>query len=203
MKIRRLQIEEMTLPRISVDTTMARISVHAPIRRIKTIHGQHPRMTVSRENPKIEVDMESLRNNIGMKSSATLIQDQAAKARAQSTQGIKDIENAGDAMAAIPHSGNPVAAIALAKITRMAPNLQGSGRAVDPTVDIKGYKGTLSIDWSIQDISISWEEYQQSVITVDPKPSVEITLTQPGHMKFIVVEQSIPPEKGRSIDEEV
>ncbi len=203
MKIRRLQVEEMTLPRINVDTTMARLSVHAPIRRIKTIHGQHPQMTVSRENPKIEVDMESLRNNIGLKSSATLVRDQAAKARAQSTQGIKDIENAGDAMAAIPHSGNPVAAIALAKITRMAPNLQGSGRAVDPTVDIKGHKGALSIDWSIQDISISWEEYQQPVITVDPKPSVEITLAQPGHIKFIVVEQSFPPEKGRSIDEEV
>lgn len=203
MKVRRLQIEEFELARISIQTQMARLSIHAPIRRIKTISNEKPEMTVRRESPSIEVDMESLHNNIGLKSPMSLMREYTAQTKSQSTQAIKDIENNGDALAALPQNGNPVATIARNTLLQPVPPLKGSGTPSDPTVSVKGHQGALNIDWSIQDVSISWDDYQSPVITLDPKPSVDVTLAQPGQLKFIVVEQSFPPEKGRSLDKEV
>jgi hypothetical protein len=202
MKVRRLQLESMELARIRIEMQLAGLSIEAPMRRIQTIRNERPEMTVKREDPTIEVDMESLHNNIGLKSPMVLTQDRVAMAKSQSLQKIKDYENNGDAMAALPHKGNPIAAIARARLIHPNKPAQPSGQARDPLVTVEGHQGSLNIDWSIQDISIRWDDYQSPVITVDPKPFIDISLAQEGSVEFRVVEQSIPPETGRTIDAE-
>lgn len=202
MKVRRLQIESEQMARLSIETQMARLSINAPVRRIKAVQQQRVQMTVSREYPSLEVNMESLRNNIGLKSVGTLVQESAAQAVSQAQQGIKNIENNGDFVSALPRRGNPIADIARSTMLRTK-QAAPSGRASDPTVSVKSNPGSLSIDWSLQDISISWDDYQSPIITVEPKPSVDVMLVQEPHLEFKVVEQSYPPETGRTIDEAV
>jgi hypothetical protein len=192
----------MEMARLRVEMQLAGLSINAPMRRIKTIQNERPQMTVDREAPSIEVDMESLHNNIGLKSPMTLSQDSAAQARSAVLQNIKTTENNGDAVATLPHSQNPIAAIARARVIQPTPVGVPSGQPVDPTVKVTGHTGDLNIDWAIQDISISWDDYQTPVITIDPKPSVDVSLAQESRVEFKVVEQSYPPETGRNIDEE-
>lgn len=181
---------------------MAGLSINTPMRRIKAVQQQRPQMTVKREYPSLDVDMQSLRDNIGLKSVGTLVKESASQAYAKVQQGIKNIENNGDAIAALPQQGNPIAEISRSAMLRVkqAPT---SGGAVDPTVPIKSNPGSLRIDWSVQDIAISWDNYQSPIITVEPKPSVDIALAQKPHLEFRVVEQSFPPETGRTIDQAV
>jgi hypothetical protein len=68
---------------------------------------------------------------------------------------------------------------------------------------MKSDPGSLSIDCSMHDISITWDDYQAPVITIEPKPSVDIVLVQEPHLAFRVVENTYPPESGRTIDKEV
>jgi hypothetical protein len=202
MKIRRLQIESQQMARISVQAQMARLSISMPIRRIKAVQQHRAQMTVSRKNPSLEVDMESLRNNIGLKSIGTLTREIAAQSFAQARQGTKNIENNGDYVAALPHEGNPIAQISRTAMLRTK-TVSAPAKAADPTVSIKGNPGSIKINWSLQDVSIIWDEYQTPIITVDPKPSVNIVMAQEPRLEFKVVEHSYPPESGRTVNEEI
>ena len=191
------------MARISVQAEMARLSINAPTRRIKAVQQNRAQMKVIRKHPSIKVDMTSLRNNIGLKSIKTLTREIAAQSVAQAKQGIKNIENNGDFVAAFSGSGNPIAEIARRAMlqTRRVPS--APGRAVDPTVNVKSDPGSLRIDWSMQDISITWDDYQAPVITIEPKHTVDVVLVQKPHLEFRVVEQSYPRESGRTVDEEI
>lgn len=202
MKIRRLQIESRQLARLSIEAQLARLSIDAPVRRIKDVQQQRAQMKINREGPSLEVDMQSLRNNIGLKSVATLARESASQAAAQIRQGIKNIENNGDYVAAMPHRGNPIGTISRSALLQVKQPPPPRG-ASDPTVSVKSNPGSLSIDWSVQDISITWDDYQAPIITIEPKPSVEVVLAQEPYLEFKVVEQSFPPETGRTIDEEI
>lgn len=202
MKIRRLQIESQQMAQLTVEAQMARLSINAPVRRIKAVQQQRAQMTVDREYPSLEVDMQSLRNNIGLKSVGTLVQESASQAYEQVRQGIKNIENNGDYIATLPRRGNPIAEIARSTMLRVK-QASTTGGVSDPTVAVKSDPGSLSIDWSLQDISITWDDYQTPIITIEPKPSIEVVLAQEPHLEFRVVEQSYPPETGRTIDQAV
>lgn len=202
MRIRRLQIESSQMARISIQAQMARLSINAPLRRINSIQQQSAQMSVDKENPSLEVDAESLRNNIGLKSPATLTREAASQSVDQIKQTIKKIENNGDYVATLPRSGNPIPQIA--RNALLSPKPAAPPRGVsDPTVSIKSNPGSLSIDWSMQDLSITWDDYQTPVITIEPKPSVNVVLAQEPYIEFKVVEQAYPPESGRTIDKEV
>ncbi len=190
------------MARLSIDAQLARISINAPTRRIKAVQQQRAQMTVDREFPSLEVDMQSLRNNIGLKSVGTLVRESAVKAAQHVKQAIKDIENNGDYIAALPRSGNPFAQISRSALVSVKQPPAPRGIS-DPTVSVKSNTGSLSIDWSMQDISIKWDDYQNPIITIETKPSVEFALAQEPHLEFRVVEQSFPPETGRTIDQAV
>jgi hypothetical protein len=202
MKVRRLQIEGDQMARLSIEIQLARLSVDFKHRRIKEIQQQSAQMKVSRQNPSLDVDMRNMRNNIGLKDVGTLAQENTARAINEIQQTVKTIENNGDFVASLPRKGgNPIASIARQGMLRIRqPSVQRG--AIDPTVTVKGNPGSLNIDWSLQDITISWDDYQAPVITLDPKPSVNIQLAQEAHVEFKVVEQSIPSESGRTIDKE-
>jgi hypothetical protein len=202
MKTRRLQLESSQMARISIQAQLARLSINAPMRRIKAVQQQYAKMTVKREDPSLEVDMESLRNNIGLQNAGTLTREFVSQSKTQVRQAIKNFENNGDYVAALPRRGNPIAAIARTAMLRTK-TVSTSGSAPDPTVRISSNPGSLSIDWSMQDLSITWDDYQTPIITFDPKHSVDVILVQEPRLEFRVVEQSYPPESGRRIDEEV
>lgn len=202
MKIRRLQVESQQMARLTVQVQMAQLSINAPMRTIKTVQQQRAQMKVNREYPTLQVDMESLRNNIGLKSVGTLVRENASQAQAQVRQGIKDIENNGDYVATFPRSGNPIAEVSRRAMHRVKQS-PPAGSAVDPTVPIQSNPGSLSIDWSLQDMSITWDDYQNPIITFEPKPSVDFVLAQEPQLEFKVVEQSYPAETGRTIDKAV
>jgi hypothetical protein len=202
MKIRRLQIETHQMARISVKAQLARLNINAPMRRIKAVQQQRAQMTVKREDPSLKVNMESLRNNTGLKSLGTLRREFSSQALAQAKEGIKTIENNGDFIAAQPRQGNPIAQLARNAIVRAKPTPPPRG-ASDPTVSVTGNPGSLSIDWSVQDVSITWDDYQAPLITIEPKPSVDVVLVQEPQLTFRVVEHTFPPESGRTIDKEV
>lgn len=202
MKVRRLQIESQEMARISVQSQMARLSINVPIRRIKAVQQHHAQMTVSRKSPGMEIDMESLRNNTGLKSIETLTRELTARAFAQARQGIKNIENNGDYVAVQPRKGNPIAEISRMAMLRTK-TASTSGKAADPTVSVKSDPGSLNINWSLQDVSITWDDYQTPTIKVEPKPSVNIVMSQEPRLEFKVVEHSFPPESGRTVDQQI
>jgi hypothetical protein len=201
MKIRRLQIESQQMARISVKAQLARLSIDAPIRGIKAVQQRRAQMTVNRENPSLEIDMVNLRNNIGLKSVRTLTQETASQSLAHARQAIKNIENNGDYVAQLPRTGNPIAQISRSKLVRSIPAPTPRGVS-DPTVSVKSDPGSLSIDWSMQDLSITWDDFQTPTITIEPKPSIDVVLVQEPRLEFKVVEHSFPPESGRTIDKE-
>ncbi len=190
------------MARISVQAQLARLNIDVPMRRIKTVQKPRAQMTIDREKPSLEINMESLRNNIGLKSIRTLTREIAAQSFSQVRQAIKNIENNGDYAATLPQRGNPIAQIARNAIVSARPAPAPRG-ASDPTVSVTSNPGSLNIDWSMQDVSITWDDYQTPVITIEPKPSVDIVLEQEPHLAFKVVEHTYPPESGRTIDEEV
>lgn len=203
MKVVRLEVVTNQLAKLSISSQLAGLSIDAPARRIKSIQPQRARMEVSRENPRIDIDMEQFRNNIGMKSIGTLTAELGRQAFGQARQAIVEMDRNGDAMAQLPHHGNVIAQIARNRMLTPSRPITGTGVAQDPTVGMTGHPGSLSVDWSMQDMSISWDENQAPVITLEPKPSVDIRLAQKPHIEFRVVEQMIPALAGRTIDEQV
>ncbi|NLA87640.1 MAG: hypothetical protein GX847_10270 [Clostridiales bacterium] len=202
MKIRRLQIESHQLARLSIQMQMAGLSIKTPIRRINTVQQQRARMEINREYPRMKVDMESLRNNTGLKDIWTMTKEIAAQSFAHARQAVRNIENNGDYVAKPHHKGNPIAEIARRVMLRTkVPSTPG--KAVDPTVDVKSDPGSLSINWSLHDVLITWDDYQTPIITVEPKPSIDITLAQKPHIEFKIVEYTYPPESGRNVDEAI
>lgn len=201
MKVRRLQVEENQMAQIRVEFQMGRISVDSPLRTIQQIEHQSARMRITRQDPNIETDMEELRNNIGLKNSGTLIREMASDAVSHLNQAVRTIQRDGRFYAALPHNGNPVAQIARKNVLA-APDPATAGDVIDPTVDIQGNPGSISIDWSLQEVTIVWDDYQAPVIRLDPKPYINVELAQEQRISFKVVEQSIPRETGRTIDEE-
>ena len=201
MKIRKLQVEESQMAQIRVRFQLARVSIETNLRGIKQVDRQAARMKVSREAPSIETDMKNLHNNIGLKDSVTLTRAMASNAVEQMEQAVKSMWREYEYIATLPHDGNPIAQLARQKLLE-APEMPAAGGVVDPTVDVHANLGSLNIDWSIQDVTIVWDDYQEPVIRLDPKPSIDVELVQEPRISFRVVEQSIPPETGRTIDEE-
>jgi len=200
MKVRRLQLEVNQMARLSAKVQLARLSVDFKYRRIKEVRQHRPQMKVRRENPSLKVEMRSLYENIGLKSIRTLAQESVALAQSQVREATKAIENNGDMMAALPRKGgNPVAEIAWRNMLKTRQPIRRG--LIDPTVPMKGDPGSFKIDWLIHDLVIKWDDYQSPVITLDPKPSVDVEMVQEPRLEFKVVEQYIPPESGRTIDE--
>lgn len=199
MQVRRLQLEAFQMARMSVKIQLARLSVEFKHRRIKEVRQPRAQMNVRRDYPSLEIDMQSVYDNIGLKSIETLMKESVAQAYSIARQATKTIENNGDMMAALPRKGgNPAAAIARRNMLRTRRPIQRG--VIDPTVRIKTNPGSLSIDWRIHDLVIKWDDYQLPVIILDPKPDVHVELAQKPRLEFKVVEQSIPPEAGRTID---
>lgn len=202
MKVRRLQIESQQMARIGIEMQMARLNVDMKMRRMR-VDDQNPEMSLERVNPSLDVDMTRLRNNLGMKDINTLTRELGTRAVEHAQQAIKNIENNGDNVAKMPRSGNPIAQIARTAMLREKRPLPVGTGDMDGTVDIKSDPGSINIDWSIHDMSITWDDYQSPIITIEPKPSVDIMIEQEPHLKFKVIEQTYPPESGRAIDEEI
>jgi hypothetical protein len=113
----------------------------------------------------------------------------------------KTVRSNGERFVTLPHGRNPIAQVAKQKVKSAPPPRQG-GAVIDPTIRIKANPGSISINWSIQDVKIIWDDYQAPVIRIDPKPYINVELAQEARVEFKVVEQSIPPEAGRMIDAE-
>ncbi|SHH83114.1 hypothetical protein SAMN02745823_01093 [Sporobacter termitidis DSM 10068] len=201
MKVCRLQLEAYELARLRANSQRAGLSLDYNYRGIKNIQQPSPQMTTNREDPSIEVDARNLRNNTGRKDIAAFMQDIVSQACSQAREGTKTIENNGDVVAALPHrGGNPIAEIARRKMLSVR-QFAARQDVFDPMVNVSVNTGSFSIDWSIQDLTINWDDYQGPVLIVDPKPSVNIDLAQEARVEFKVVEETIPPETGNTIDE--
>lgn len=203
MKVVRLEIVSRQMARLSIESQRAGLSIEAPARRIRSIQPHSATMEVSLENPSIDVDMERFQNNVGLKSVPTLTRDISRQASNHADQAIKEMNRNGDAMARLPRNGNVIAQIAKNEVLAPVQPLTGSGVAQDATVEVTGHPGSVSIDWSMQDMSIIWDENQAPVIRLEPKPSVNIELAQAANIEFRVVEQMIPAESGRKIDAQI
>lgn len=203
MKVVRLEVESQQMARLHIESQRAGLSIDAPFRRIKSIQPPRAKMKVRREAPSMDIDMERFRNNVGLKSINTLTQELSRQASNKASQAIKEMDRYGDAMAQLPHNGNIIAQIARNSVLAPGKPLTGTGVAQDATVGMTGHPGSFSIDWSMQDMSIRWDENQAPVITLEPKPSVDIQLAQAPNIEFKVVEQRIPAPTGRTIDAQV
>lgn len=200
MKVVRLEIVSQQMAKLGIETQRAELSIKAPVRKIQSIQPKRARMVIKREAPSLDIDMARFRNNVGLKDIGTLTQELSRQASNQASQAIREMDRNGDAMAKLPHSGNMIAQIARNRLLAPGKPLAGTGMAQDPTVGMAGHPGSISIDWSTQDMTISWDENQAPIITLEPKPSVDIQLAQEPNIEFRVVEQMIPAETGRAID---
>jgi hypothetical protein len=202
MKVRRLQIEHQ-MAQLQIDSRFARISIESKIRRMR-IEQLNAQMTVNRENPKIELDLEAFKDNIGLKEIGTLTHESAARARELAKQGIREMVRNGNYVGTLPSHGNAIAQVAMQEMLKSTVPQMGSGAVPDGAVKMKGNPGDFNIDWSRNDITISWDQYQIPVITVEPPPPyVTIALAQKPALEFTIVEQSYPPETGSSVDMKV
>lgn len=192
MKIRRLQIEQQ-MAKLHIESQIARLSIQSPIRRIKSVDRQNAQMIVEREGPSLEI--ENMRTRVD-----TLTRQDVPAAV---TQVRQDKINGSHAAAYLQGNNSVNTHPARVKITAVRTAGFAGGGHSDNGRKITGSPGSLQIDWAIQDISINWDEYQAPVITVDPKPSVEIWLAQEARVEIKIVEQTYPPETGEMIDEEV
>jgi hypothetical protein len=202
MKVRRLQIEQQ-MAQLQIDSRFARISIESKIRRMR-IEQQNAQMTVQREDPKIELDLEAFKDNIGLKEISTLTQESAARAHELAKQGIRETVSNGNYVGTLPSHGNSIAQIAMQNMLKPSAPQTNRSSVPDGAVKMKGNPGDFNIDWSRNDITISWDQYEIPVITVEPPPPyVTIALAQKPALEFSVVEQSIPPETGNSVDMKV
>lgn len=191
MKIRRLQIEQQ-MAKLQIESQIARLSIRSPMRRIKAVDRQNAQMIVVRERPSIQIENERKGVDILTRQNAP----------APVLQDRQDKTKGGYPSAALPGNNSVNSSPARIKI----PVVRTTGIARSGLADVErritGNPGSLQIDWSIQDISISWDEYQAPIITVDPKPSVDISLAQEARIEIKIVEQTYPPETGEMVDEE-
>lgn len=202
MKMRRLQIEQQ-MAQIQIESQTARISIDTHIRRMR-VEQQPAKMTVDREKPGIELDMQAFKDNIGLKGVGTLVQESAARAQAQALQGIRETVQDGNYVATLPSHGNPIAQVARQKMLQPPASKMNSGAVPDGAIKMKGNPGEMNINWTKNDVTISWDQFQTPVITVEPKPPyVTVHLAQKPAVEFTVVEQTYPPESGRTFDKEV
>jgi hypothetical protein len=155
---------------------------------------------VTRQNPSIEAESESLRTNVSVENDAVPVVDAAGTASIVEPSS-KGLRSGGDNIITLPRGANPVSKIAPRRSVSAAP-LAVARCVTGQTAAIRGNPGSISINWSIQDVKIVWDDYQAPVIRLDPKPYVNVEMAQDARVEFKVVEQSIPPEAGRTIDEE-
>lgn len=191
MKIRRLQIEQH-MARLQIETQIARLSIRSPIRRIKTVDRQNAQMIVERERPSIEIKNERMGVNTMTRQNAPIPANQVRQDKTINGQPAGSLPGNNGV-------GSPPVRIRI-PVVRVPGN--GGNVVSHGERRIAGNPGSLQIDWSIQDIAISWDEYQAPIITVDPKPSVDIRLAQEASVEIKIVEQTYPPETGEFIDEE-
>lgn len=198
MKIHRVQIEQQAA-KIRVDSQMAALSIRTP-KRTMQVEEQHAQMQTESRAPQVELDLEAFKANLGLQSVLDSTRENAARAQEQVEQSIREFAQQEDAVATLPSYGNSIARAARDKMLEdRTPDLC-SGQVPDGAIPMKGDPGDVQIDWSKHELSINWDEYQRPVISVEPKPSVEIQLEQEPQISCTVVELSIPPETGREID---
>ncbi|MEL4106751.1 DUF6470 family protein [Oscillospiraceae bacterium WX1] len=195
MKVRRLQLEDMQLARISVETKMARLSIDSPVRRIKSVSQATARMTVKRENPSLTVASEISSGSAEPVRVVTPVQQSVVSAHPAAISQSP----AGSQAAASLRKTNPIIHISRNTASKIG---QSAVRQSVQRPVLKGQPGSFSINWKFQDVTISWDDYQAPVITVEPKASVNVYLATEPHLEFKVIEQSFPPEMGQAIDEE-
>lgn len=200
MKVQRLQIEQQ-MAQIRVESQMASLSIEMP-KRTMTVEEQRAQMSVERQDPKIELDMEEFRDNVGLKSIQSLAEESAARAQAKAEQGIREIASEGDYIGTLPAVGNPIAQVSKNRMLESKAPAMNSGAVPDGAIDMEGEPGEFSINWSKHDLRIDWDEFETPVITVEPKASVDVQIVREPSIEFTVVELTIPPETGRTVDAE-
>lgn len=200
MKVRRVQIEQ-EMARIRVESQMASLSIETS-KRGMTVENTPARMSAERRDGTVEIDMADFRDNIGLKSIQTLAAENAARAQAQVEQSIRRLAGEADYIGTLPHAGNPIAEVARNKMLESKVPDMNSGEVPDGAIGMRGEPGSVAIDWSRHDLKINWDEFQSPVITVEPKASVDVQVVRKPTVEYTVVELTIPPETGRTIDAE-
>ena len=200
MKVRRLQIVQQKA-QIQIDSQMAYLSIEMP-KRIMSLETQRAKMNVKTQPAKVDLDMEDFKNKIGIKSMQTLNDQIAAKAFSHVTSTIKEIANDAAYIGTLPSSGNPIADLSRSKMLRVEEPKLYDGASLDGTIKMSGTPGDIQIDWTSNEVKISWDEFQSPSITVEPKASVNVEMVQKPSVEFTVVEQTIPAETGRILDAE-
>lgn len=200
MKVRRIQIEQVPA-QIRVESQRAALSIETQ-RRGMTVEKRPAQMSVERRDGTVEVDMEGLYDNIGLKSIRTLTAENAMRAQAQVEQSIRESADEADYVAALPHAGNAIAEVARSRMLGRREPAMNSGGAPPGALGMRGVPGGVSIDWSRHELKINWDDFQSPVITVEPKASVDVQVVQKPAVTCTVVELTIPPETGGTIDAE-
>lgn len=198
MKVARIQIEQ-EFAQLRVETQMASLSVETA-KRGMSIQRQPAQMNAVQQAPKIELDMQEFRNNLGLKSNRALMEEYVAEAREKARQGIRQIARDGDFVATLPTDTNNIAELARTKMLEVHEPEMNSGEVPPGAVGMKGMPGEFSIDWSQSGVRIEWDKYVPPEFTVDPKAEVRVELAREPRLEITVVEEHIPPHRGRAID---
>ncbi len=200
MKVRRVQIEQQRA-QLKIDSEMAALSIKMPKRRMK-VERKPAQMSVETTPGTVKLDMESFRNKLGIKSVFALADEIGNQAMADVKEAISNIVSDGDYVATLPSNGNPIAELMRSKMLNVEEPTLYHGNVPDGTIKMEGIPGDVQINWSSHEVKISWDEYQSPVITVEPKASVNVELAKRPSVKITVVELSIPPETGGTVDAE-
>ncbi|MGI5935637.1 MAG: DUF6470 family protein [Oscillospiraceae bacterium] len=201
MKIARIQIEQ-ELAQLKIETQMASLTVETS-KRGMDIQRQPAQMNIIQQAPKIELDMQEFRNNLGLKSNRALMEEYVAEAHAKAQQGIRQIARDGDFVASIPTNTSNIAELARTKMLKVQEPEMNSGKVPPGAVGMEGLPGEFDITWSPHDVKIEWNKYQAPEFTVEPKAEVYVELSREPRLEITVVEEHIPPQRGRTIDTEV
>jgi hypothetical protein len=159
-------------------------------------------MTVETTPGSVKLDMQSFRNKMGIKSVFTLADETANQAMADVKEAIAGIVSDGDYVGTIPSNVNAIAELSRSKMLNVQEPTLYHGNVPDGTIKMEGVPGDVKINWSKHEVKISWDEYQAPVITVEPKASVNVQMAQEPNVEITVVEMSIPPETGGTVDAE-
>jgi hypothetical protein len=198
MRVRRIEIEQQ-MARIQIESQRAQIRIESH-RRDMEIQQAAAKMQVNRQAGSLEVDTTAAQENTGHRSAMAQQNYFADRSIQMAQAGVSRRVQDGDIAGQQPQTtDNMMAAVAASHmLEEQVPTVDVS--TVPPAISVNATPESFEINWEMQDLEINWEQYQRPNITVEPPPSVEISLAQEARMECKVVDEYIPAQTGQKVD---
>lgn len=200
MKIQRLDIAQQRA-QIQIHSERGKLKIKSSTRGMQ-VKSSSPQMSVDQQMGKVNLDYSGIKESTSRLNIFDMQERFAAAAKQDAQDGIERIVEDGDYVAQQPNPGNLRGSLELERMLEVqTPSFGGSDSIVpEAAVTMDGTAGTCDIQWTPGKFEICWEDYQRPSVTLEPSPSVDISVAKEAKIKCELVEKQISLEPGAVID---